>query len=86
MVHNAISLIPRNTTQAISSIVLFGDPLSNTVIGNITSNKVLTFCHDTDGVCGSGGQVGKSHLSYGTLDAKNAAKFVAAQSRLGINS
>ena len=86
MLHHAIPMIPKNTTRAISSIVLFGDPLNNTAIGNVTSNKVLTFCHDTDGMCGGGGQVGQAHLSYGALDARMAAKFVAGQSKLGIDS
>lgn len=86
MLHHAIPLMPKNTTEAISSIVLFGDPMNNTAIGNITSTKVMTFCHDTDGVCGGSGQVGKAHLSYGALDAPMAAKFVAGKSRLGIDS
>ncbi|RFU30882.1 hypothetical protein B7463_g5434, partial [Scytalidium lignicola] len=75
IVHNAISQLPAATAQAISSVVIFGDPDSGTPIPNVDASKVLIICHPGDNICLNGDLILVPHLTYAS-NALQAANFV----------
>lgn len=56
LIHDAVPLLPANTTNKISSIVMFGDPKNGTAIAGVDNTKVMTICHAGDNIC-QGGEV-----------------------------
>ncbi|KAK9799895.1 putative Cutinase [Seiridium cardinale] len=77
VVHNAAKLLPASTMSAVSSIVMFGDPLNGSAVQGGNSEKVLSVCHAGDNICDHGDFILLPHLTY-LIDADKAADFVIA--------
>lgn len=77
LVHKAADIVGSSGMTPISSVVIFGDPLSDTpVTGAASKTKVL--CHFGDNICDGGDLVLPMHLTY-AVDAHDAAAFVVTQ-------
>lgn len=74
IVHNAAALLGVSTMARVSSVVIFGDPLSKTQVTG-ASGKTKIFCNAGDNICDGGILVGLQHLTYG-LNAGAAADYV----------
>lgn len=75
VVHNTANALGAATMAKINSIVIFGDPESQT---NVTGGqgKTLVICHPDDNVCSDGDFILPAHLTYG-FDSPQAGEFVA---------
>jgi len=58
--------------------VIFGDPNNGTAVTGVSAANTLVICHDGDNICQHGDAILEPHLTYGTLNSKQAATFVAA--------
>lgn len=80
LVHKAADIVGQSVMAGVSSVVIFGDPLSHqTVTGAETKTKVV--CHAGDNICDGGDLVLLQHLTY-SLDADDAADFVVQRAGL----
>ncbi|KAJ0123830.1 cutinase [Diaporthe amygdali] len=78
LVHNAAKLLPAETMQAVSSVVIFGDPDSSQSVENVDLEKVMVVCHQGDDICQFGDLILLDHLTY-AQDADTAAAFVVSK-------
>jgi cutinase len=85
IVRGACAALPSNMTAALSSVVLFGDPLNGTAVTGVPAARATTICHAGDDICRQGSIVSPAHLNY-SLDAASAAMFVMQRSQFGIVS
>ena len=68
-------MLPAATMQAVSSVVIFGDPDNPQPVQGASAAKTKVFCADGDAICAGQAVVLPPHLSYGS-DAGAAADFV----------
>ncbi|KUI54243.1 Cutinase [Cytospora mali] len=81
IVHNAASLLPAATMEAVSSVVIFGDPDSTKSVDNAETSRVLIICHTDDYICQDGDIIDLEHLTYAE-NAATAASFVVSNAGL----
>ncbi|KAF3766032.1 family 5 carbohydrate esterase [Cryphonectria parasitica EP155] len=77
VVHLAASKVGTSGMSAVSAVVTFGDPDSNSTIAGIDSSKVKVICHDDDDICQFGDILGPTHFTY-AKDTPAAASLVAS--------
>ncbi|KAJ1559153.1 hypothetical protein HK405_011787, partial [Cladochytrium tenue] len=77
LVHNAAASLPANVTGAVTAAVIFGDPNNGTAVAGVDAAKTLIICHPNDNICMHGTTVLPAHLTYGSINAAEAATFVA---------
>ncbi|KAK7737362.1 hypothetical protein SLS53_006666 [Cytospora paraplurivora] len=81
LVHNAAGLLPAATMQAVSSVVIFGDPDSAQTVSNADTSRVLIICHADDIICEGGDIIVYEHLTY-AAEADTAAAFIVSKAGL----
>ncbi|KAJ1548099.1 hypothetical protein HK405_004222, partial [Cladochytrium tenue] len=77
LVHNAAASLPASVTGAVTAAVIFGDPNNGTAVAGVSAAKTLVICHPTDNICMHGTTILPAHLTYGSMNAADAATFVA---------
>ncbi|KAE9380672.1 carbohydrate esterase family 5 protein [Stipitochalara longipes BDJ] len=77
LVHNAAKMMTAAQTNAVSSVVIFGDPDNGKAVGNVPAAKTKVICHTGDNICQGGDLILTPHLTYST-NAGEAAAFVAS--------
>lgn len=58
-------------------VLIYGDPYDGEPVGNISSSKVMVYCHPLDGICAGTGILTPSHGTY-DKNALEAAEWVAS--------
>lgn len=53
-----------------------GVPDNGTAVQGVPAAKTLIVCHDNDNICQHGSQIRQAHLTYGKLNAADAADFL----------
>ncbi|KAK2067245.1 hypothetical protein P8C59_001001 [Phyllachora maydis] len=76
LVHNAAKSLPAATMAKVGAAVCFGDPNNGTAVQGVPAAKTLIVCHDNDNICQHGSQIRQAHLTYGKLNAADAADFL----------
>ena len=75
VVHNTAKAMEAATMAKINSVVIFGDPQSQTPVTG-AENKTLVICHSDDNICSNGDLILPAHLTYG-FDSPQAGQYVA---------
>ncbi|KAH9209030.1 putative cutinase [Leptodontidium sp. 2 PMI_412] len=75
VVHNTAKAMGAATMARINSVVIFGDPQSQTPVTG-AENKTLVICHSDDNICSNGDLILPAHLTYG-FDSPQAGQYVA---------
>ncbi|KAH7417744.1 cutinase [Cadophora sp. MPI-SDFR-AT-0126] len=75
VVHNTAKSLSADAMAKVSSVVIFGDPQSQTPVTGAES-KTLVICHSDDNICSNGDLILPAHLTYG-FDSPQAGQFVA---------
>lgn len=76
VVHNTADALGDSVMAKINSVVIFGDPKSQTPVAG-AEGKTLIICHQADDICRNGDLILPAHLTYGLLNATQAGQFVA---------
>lgn len=76
LVHNAARMLPAEMMSKVSSVVTFGDLNQKSAVANVDASRAKVYCHIGDSICEDGDLVTLQHLTYGTLDADDAAAFM----------
>ncbi|KAI9329016.1 cutinase [Zopfochytrium polystomum] len=76
LVHNAANMLPASVMAQVNSAVIFGDPNNGTAVTNLAPAKTKVICHPDDNICQQGIVILPAHLTYGNLNAAEAAAFV----------
>jgi len=76
LVHDAAAVLTASVSDAITAVVIFGDPDNGDPVGSIPASKVDIICHVDDDICLHGDLILPAHLDY-AIDADSAATFVA---------
>ncbi|KAH8880115.1 putative cutinase [Thozetella sp. PMI_491] len=75
VVHNTANTVGAAGMASVNSVVIFGDPKSQTPVTGAES-KTLVICHPDDNICTNGDLILPAHLTYG-FDSPQAGAFVA---------
>ena len=78
LVHNAAKLLPADTMDKVSSVVVFGDPNNGKPVAGAAAAKTLIICNPGDNICDGGSLILLPHITYAT-SADRAGAFVIAR-------
>ncbi|ETN38791.1 uncharacterized protein HMPREF1541_06829 [Cyphellophora europaea CBS 101466] len=76
LVHKGMRQVSADVASRVAAVALFGDPDNGQPVQGVSSDDVITFCHEDDLICKGAPIVLAAHLSY-ALDGPSAARFVA---------
>lgn len=63
-------------SKSVKAVVTFGDPVQHEPVSFIDVSRVKVFCHFGDDACNHGALLLPPHLTYGLLNAGEAAQFI----------